>query len=78
MNNHSMKKDLIMHLRTPTSEKPHFCEICKKGFSQKGHLMNHLRKHTGEKPYVCKISQVAKSVWPVIGHLSVSDEKMNN
>ncbi|KAH8358850.1 hypothetical protein KR093_002902 [Drosophila rubida] len=36
-----------------TSERPHTCIICQRGFSRVYLLELHLRTHTGERPYAC-------------------------
>uniref|UniRef100_A0A3B4VD14 Zinc finger protein 846-like n=2 Tax=Seriola dumerili TaxID=41447 RepID=A0A3B4VD14_SERDU len=46
-------KQLQIHMRTHTNEKPYHCGECGKGFSTKGPLTIHMRVHTGETPYRC-------------------------
>ncbi|KAK5875441.1 hypothetical protein CesoFtcFv8_026525 [Champsocephalus esox] len=46
-------KELQIHMRTHSNEKPYHCGECLKGFSTKGSLTIHMRVHTGETPYSC-------------------------
>ncbi|KAM6960351.1 uncharacterized protein LKV04_021913 [Tautogolabrus adspersus] len=46
-------KQLQIHMRTHTNEKPFHCGECGKGFTTKGPLTVHMRVHTGETPYRC-------------------------
>ena len=34
--------------------RPFICQICKKGFAERGKLTTHMNLHTGLKPHVCK------------------------
>lgn len=42
-------------MRTHTGETPFHCDVCEKGFPQKGLLKRHMSVHTGERPYQCEI-----------------------
>uniref|UniRef100_A0A8C0U992 C2H2-type domain-containing protein n=1 Tax=Cyanistes caeruleus TaxID=156563 RepID=A0A8C0U992_CYACU len=44
---------LIQHQMIHTSERPHECIYCGKGFSCNSKLIIHQRIHTGERPYEC-------------------------
>merc|ERR1712080_728663 len=46
---------LLMHMKSHTGKKLHYCMTCGKTFSLQHHLSIHERSHTGEKPYQCKI-----------------------
>ena len=41
-------------MKIHSTEKDFQCDICGKGFHQKGNLRNHVLVHTGEKPHTCE------------------------
>ena len=49
------KRDLQVHERIHTGDKPFICEVCEKGFRSSYRLKEHMRIHTGDAPYSCDV-----------------------
>ncbi|PAA47918.1 hypothetical protein BOX15_Mlig023108g3 [Macrostomum lignano] len=45
---------LKRHSMSHSNERPFKCDICGRGFLEKGHLQVHRRIHSGERPYKCR------------------------
>ncbi|XP_030761168.1 zinc finger protein 91-like [Sitophilus oryzae] len=53
----SDQKQLTIHERVHTNERPFECNICNKTFKQNSSLYTHMNTHMEEKKYICQICQ---------------------
>lgn len=71
---------MLVHCRTHTKEKPHFCTFtgCIKAFSRAENLKIHYRSHTLEKPYRCCYPNCQKAYSNSSDRFKHSKTHMNN